>query len=181
MKLAVLFPGIGYTCDKPLLYYSGKLASKLGYEVVPVPYGNFKKKIKGDRNRMEESFQSALSQAEELLGDVKWESFEEIVFISKSIGTIVASFYARQHGLSVRSILFTPLSDTFEYAENPAAVFHGTSDPWADTAVITELCRKKNIPLYLTPGANHSLETGNIFEDIRNLEGVMKTVKGMLE
>ena len=21
-KIAVLFPGIGYTCDKPLLYYS---------------------------------------------------------------------------------------------------------------------------------------------------------------
>ena len=24
-KIAVLFPGIGYTCDKPLLYYSAKL------------------------------------------------------------------------------------------------------------------------------------------------------------
>lgn len=32
-KIAVLFPGIGYTCDKPLLYYSAKLAAEKGYEV----------------------------------------------------------------------------------------------------------------------------------------------------
>lgn len=32
-KIAVPFPGIGYTCDKPLLYYSGKLAEKYGYQV----------------------------------------------------------------------------------------------------------------------------------------------------
>lgn len=30
-KIAVLFPGIGYTCDKPLLYYTGKLAVARGY------------------------------------------------------------------------------------------------------------------------------------------------------
>ncbi len=27
MKLAVFFPGIGYHCDKPLLYYAKKLIS----------------------------------------------------------------------------------------------------------------------------------------------------------
>ena len=29
-KLAVIFPGIGYTKDKPLLYYAGKLAKAAG-------------------------------------------------------------------------------------------------------------------------------------------------------
>ena len=28
-NIAVLFPGIGYTCDKPLLYYSEKLVREL--------------------------------------------------------------------------------------------------------------------------------------------------------
>ena len=28
MKAAVFFPGIGYHCDKPLLYYSRKLAQE---------------------------------------------------------------------------------------------------------------------------------------------------------
>ena len=39
-KIACLFPGIGYTCDKPLLYYSWKLLKGLGWEVVPVADGN---------------------------------------------------------------------------------------------------------------------------------------------
>ena len=38
MKLAVLFPGIGYHCDKPLLYYAAKLAKAAKYEVLPVSY-----------------------------------------------------------------------------------------------------------------------------------------------
>ena len=31
-KLAIYFPGIGYHCDKPLLYYSRSLARELGYQ-----------------------------------------------------------------------------------------------------------------------------------------------------
>ena len=35
-QLAVLFPGIGYHADKPLLYYSAKLARAHGCEVTTV-------------------------------------------------------------------------------------------------------------------------------------------------
>ena len=31
-KIAIVFPGVGYTKDRPLLYYAGKLAVKRGYE-----------------------------------------------------------------------------------------------------------------------------------------------------
>ena len=37
-KIAVLFPGVGYHCDKPLLYYSRKLAIQKGYEVKSINY-----------------------------------------------------------------------------------------------------------------------------------------------
>ena len=74
-KIAVLFPGIGYTCDKPLLYYSGKLAARNGYEIVPVPYGNFPSGVKGNREKMEQAFYSALEQAEEILQNIDWKSF----------------------------------------------------------------------------------------------------------
>lgn len=181
MKLAVLFPGIGYTCDKPLLYYSGKLAAKHGYELMPVPYGNFSKGVKGNRKKMEESFETALLQSEKMLRYVEWKSYGDIVFISKSIGTIVASCYAKTHSLPVRSILFTPLADTFRFAEGNSIAFHGTADPWAETPEIVSLCREKGIPLYLTEGANHSLETGDIARDIGNLGGVMERVEEMLK
>ena len=38
-KLAVIFPGIGYTADKPLLYYTSRLARKHGYQIQTVSYG----------------------------------------------------------------------------------------------------------------------------------------------
>ena len=46
-KIAVLFPGIGYHTDKPLLYYSKKLARKRGYEIVEVKYGPLPSGVKG--------------------------------------------------------------------------------------------------------------------------------------
>lgn len=210
-KLMVLFPGIGYTCDKPLLYYSSKMAPTLSYDVLPVPYGGFPKKVKGDRERMRESFEMAFSQAEEMLQDVRWDEYEDVVFVSKSIGTVVASCYAARHGLKVRSVLFTPLAETFEFvgkqdeadgsceqtagpdcnasAERKAGrnggagaiSFHGTADPWAETPAIRAACEARGIPLYLTEGANHSLETGDVLRDIENLGEVMRIVRDFLQ
>ena len=34
MKIAVFFPGIGYHCDKPLLYYARKLVQEYVYEKI---------------------------------------------------------------------------------------------------------------------------------------------------
>ena len=47
-KLCVIFPGVGYHKDKPLLYYASRLASKSGYDILSVEYSNLPQKIKGD-------------------------------------------------------------------------------------------------------------------------------------
>ena len=51
-KLAVFFPGVGYTNDKPLLYYSRKLAEERGYEVICTEYHDLPGKIKGNKEKM---------------------------------------------------------------------------------------------------------------------------------
>ncbi|MBR3494389.1 MAG: alpha/beta hydrolase [Clostridia bacterium] len=180
MKLAVLLPGIGYTCDKPLLYYSGKLARALGWEILPVPYGGFPAKVRGDRARLRQSMDIALAQTEELLRDIDWSACEQIVFFSKSIGTAAATAYAAAHGLPCRHVLFTPLAETFAHPVRDAVAFHGTADPWAETAEIRRLCEASRIPLFLTENANHSLETGDVALDIRHLEAVIRQVQAYL-
>ena len=169
-KIAALFPGIGYHCDKPLLYYSAKLARAAGYEVLPVPYAGFPEKVRGDADRMRASFDIARAQAEELLASVSWAEYRDILFVGKSIGTIVASHYAREKGLSVRSVLLTPLAETLPLVRGRAVAFHGTADPWANTGAMVAGCRERGIPLFLTEGANHSLETGDALRDVRTLE-----------
>lgn len=176
-KLAVLFPGIGYTCDKPLLYYGGKLAQLAGYEVLRVSYGGFAPGIKGDPKKMEEAFYSALEQTEECLAGTDFRG-RELLFLSKSIGTAVAAAFAKKHGLCVKSVSFTPVEQTFLFAEGDGIMFHGTKDPWAkNTDRIREGCERIGQRLYLVEGANHSLETGDVDRDIRNLREVMMEVK----
>ena len=129
-KIACLFPGIGYTCDKPLLYYSWKLLAGLGWEIVPVRYSGFPSGVKGDPEKMLLSAQMAQEQAEEILREIDWSAYSEILFIGKSIGTVVACAYAARHQIRCRQILFTPVESTFQFVETGAIAFHGTSDPW---------------------------------------------------
>ena len=177
-KLAVFFPGIGYTVDKPLLYYSRRIAVALGYEVRPLPYGGFPKNAKGDSDKMAECYRIALSQAGEMLAGVNLNDYDDILFIGKSIGRSVAADLAAKSPVvkRIRLVLFTPLEDTFTFPLSSAVVFTGTDDPWVGgrESRIVELCRENNIPCFVISEANHSLETGNPLKDIENLRSIME-------
>lgn len=174
MKIAVLFPGIGYHCDKPLLYYAGKLAAQHGFgEVVRVSYTFDGGNIRGNAAAMRAAFDALYDQAVRALSDVNWNQYEEILFVSKSIGTCVAAAYAERNGLAARHILYTPLKETFQLAPKTAIAFIGTADPWSDAEEIRRLCMDSGIPLTVIPDANHSLETGNALQDIEILRDVM--------
>ena len=176
MKIAVLFPGIGYTCDRSLLYYAGKLAASLGYEVVRVPYGGFPDGVKGNAEKMYQAFLLALGQTESFLSSIDWRSYDDILFIGKSVGTLVAGAYAEKYQVPARLVLFTPVMETFDYIRKPAIAFHGTADPWARTEDVIRKC-EGTIPLYMTEEANHSLETGDVEKDIGTLLETMRTIK----
>ena len=122
-RIACLFPGIGYTCDKPLLYYSWKMLKGLGWEVVPVRYSGFPDGVKGNAEKMRQCAQMALEQAEELLREIDWSEYAEILFIGKSVGTVVCAAYAKRRGLKCRQILFTPVEASFEFAARDSIGF----------------------------------------------------------
>ena len=81
-KTAVLFPGIGYQFDRPLLHFAWEQAAQYGYEVIPVGYSGFPSKIRGNRERMAQSLRMAEEQTEEILRGVDWQSYGRIVFVS---------------------------------------------------------------------------------------------------
>ncbi len=179
-KIACLFPGIGYTCDKPLLYYSEKLLRALNWDIIRVQYHNLPEKVRGDQEKMKTSINLTWEQTKETLQEIDWSSYSRILFISKSIGTINAVAYSHGNQLVCQHILFTPLDETFSFPIPDGIAFHGTADPWADTARLTNLARQKNVPLNIIEGANHSLETGDVLLDIRNLANVMQQVKAFI-
>ena len=186
MDLCILFPGIGYHCDKPLLYYSARLARSMGYEVKPLKYTDFpggkdtKAKAKGNEEKMRAAARHALKQTEQQLEGIDLSAYNRVVFIGKSIGTEVCLAFREAHGISARCVLMTPLAMTFEHGTADCTALHGTSDPWADTGVISQLCQEQNVPLYTFADANHSLETGDVSRDINYLAEAVKAVEDAL-
>lgn len=176
MKIAVVFPGIGYHCDKPLLYYSKKMMRQLDFEIKDVPYGGFdsKKNIRGSADGMQAAIDHAYREAEKILKDVDFSRYSGITFISKSIGTVVAAKYAREHQIKTAQIYYTPIEATFDYVEDANGVaFSGTKDQWVDYHTVAEKCHEHKIPLQLIENANHSLETGDFYRDLAILNKVM--------
>ncbi len=168
MKLAVFFPGIGYTVDRPLLYYSKKLAKQYRYEVRDVCY-------QVPEGKPEQAFAEAFAQTEQMLSSLDWTRYEEILFVSKSLGTVVSCAYAEKYHITCRNVYYTPLEQTFSFHPQPGIVFHGTADPWVKTALIREKCEAYALPLHITEGTNHSLELPDkIGESIQNLKKIME-------
>lgn len=174
-KLAVVFPGVGYHTDKPLLYYAKRLAEGAGFAVREVHYRGFPKRTGGwSKETIHETAQMALEQTDELLYNMNYGEIDELLFLSKSIGTAVGAAYAEKHRLPARHVLFTPLEETFRFAFHTAVAFHGTKDQYVRTPAIEEACRAAGVPLHVTRGANHSLETGEVEEDLRTMQTIMQ-------
>ena len=173
-RIAVFFPGIGYTVDKPLLYYSKKLMRERGYEIVDIGYKDISKDCLRDKSLMADTFAEVFAQTEEQLRDVDFASYEDVVFISKSVGTTAAAMYAQKHGVDARQVFYTPLEKTFEYVrDGEGIVFFGDHDPWIVFDRIKELCEEKHVRYTVIPDGNHSLETGRTYEDVDNLPSII--------
>lgn len=172
-KKAVIFPGIGYHKDKPLFYYSIRIAKAYGYSVECVDFSSISwdKKDLNDPVRMKEIFDQAMELAGSQLGGTK---DDEVLFISKSIGTVVAACFARERGVQARQIYFSPLVFFGEYAGKDGIAFYGDADPLADAGEIRRICDDKGLASYLISGGNHSLETGDMETDLKNLSLIMK-------
>lgn len=184
-KLAIFFPGIGYHCDKPLLYYSRKLADEAGYKsILTLDYSlagsNITGNIRGDKEKMQQAFYYLYKQAAKQLSSVNWSDYDEIIFISKSIGTVIASAFAQHEKISCRQILYTPLCETYDFRPQNAIAFLGTSDPWSNIEKVTDISGEQKIPLFLYPDANHSLETKDTLRNIKTLQDVMEETKRFL-
>ncbi len=182
-KIAVIFPGIGYTKDRPLLYYSGKQALKCGYELHFADFFGIewsKEKLK-DHGFLLDVLEKGLKTTEEALVDLGDMSDDDVVFISKSIGTVVATAYARKKSINPRQICFSPLEQIFNFVEKDSGIlFYGDKDPMADHIVIEKIAREKHLETYKIPYGNHSLETGDFSKDLDNIRDMILRVTDIL-
>ena len=160
-KTAVLFPGIGYTCKRPLLHYSAQMASSHGYHTIKLDYGD-------DIHSMAARDDDAMLKVsdiviERIIPQLRAESLEEcddVIFISKSVGTYIAYMCGIKLGINVHHFMMTPISPMLEQMKNVNGVFiSGTGDP----LVPSENVLKAKAPCpdkaaMICSGCDHSME-----------------------
>ncbi len=177
-KVAIFIPGIGYTNDRPLLYYSAYVLRRRGYDIKKIDFTGFPDGVFNDEKKMLQCFEIALNQTSKALWDMDLKGLDDLIFISKSIGTGVAAFYTSKENIPARHVFLTPLEKSLSFAKNGCGIaFSGTEDPWADCDGIKIACSKKKIPLTIIENANHSLETGDINFDLDTLRLVLGRIE----
>ncbi len=182
-KIAVIFPGVGYTKDRPLLYYSGKLAAQYGYELKFIDFSGIKwsKEQLKDNDFLLRTLDKCLQITEDTLADTEDLSGDEVLFISKSIGTVVANAYAEKMSINARQICFSPLEMIGSFVKDEGAVlFSGDDDPMADYSALERIAGEKRLEIHRIRGGNHSLETGDLLTDIDNLKAMIQRVDELI-
>lgn len=171
-KLAVIFPGAGYGLESPLLYYADFLFEANGYERIRMDYSNILcHKDFSLENKINALREYVWSQIEE----VDFSQYDEVVFLSKSIGTIEAGMLADRLETFVKQIFLTPVEEAASYLKEDSILVIGTRDK--AYPFYKELCERKNIQALYIEDADHLLEIHNRpFDSIRVLEKVMKFI-----
>lgn len=161
-KLVVLFPGKNYPCEKPSLHYAGTSALQSGFDLLILEYG-----YQAARTDLDiKDLPRVIEESEESIKRIV-AHYEQVVFVSKSLGTIVAGEVHRRLGIPVKHIYLTPIKDTIDYINSSeGVVIYGTEDDMFNEEMAGEIIVSNNRRIIRIPNAKHSLETNNVDESI---------------
>ena len=155
-KLLIEFPGRNYSCDKPLLYYCGKIFSERGYDVIKLDY-NFR--LKGDKNDIPRLIEEAKGIVLRQLDKIDFSGYEDIVFVSKSMGCALAGFCESHYKIRARHIYLTPVDSSLKYMQRgKCIVVAGKEDTILESRKLKIYCVEQDIPLKQFEEVGHSLE-----------------------
>lgn len=192
--LGILLPGLAYGCDRPLLYYSGRLLDELGADVL----------------RLEAAYALAAPPASgmvspELVRRVQTDAtavcrtalakrtYRRLTLVGKSLGTLAMAALLGLSGLpeTREAVWLTPvlgaLLEGHQLAPLAASrarslVAIGTGDPFYDEARLAQWRTATGAEEVVVVGADHALEIpGDVVASVQELERLMQATRAFLE
>lgn len=164
-KLVVSFPG-GRGTEIPLLYFTAKKYEDLGYEKVFINHPL----------QWDETLDSLLENAEKVIQCIDFQAYDEVIFVAKSIGTLVACKLKEKYDIHAKLILFTPLEGAWTYITQNNDVLYvagGEKDRYFDSMELMQLCEREMINCYIEKNVGHRME---IMGDLRRNLGIISNV-----
>lgn len=167
-SLALILPGLRYTCDMPLLYYTTEVLLIKGFDVL---------QLWSDYSSTEFASASQAEQAQSLLGDSqalieaghKPEKYRRTILVGKSIGTLsMALLLSINSELAIQpTIWLTPLLNLEPVAlavknlKGPAYIAGSSADASFNTELSNQIQSLPNMRVDVIENADHSLRIRN--------------------
>jgi predicted alpha/beta-hydrolase family hydrolase len=187
--LALVFPGLGYHADLPVLYYAALQLFALGADVLRLrfPYDQ----QPGFMQQPDQDIVDWLrADAAAVLDYGRGrKTYPRTTLIGKSLGTIaLAALLADRADLSdaacqwLTPVLTNPLVvRQLHETANPGLVVIGSADSFYNAALVDEFSRKPNLRCVVIPGADHALEiSGDALASVRAIEKMVEGIQAII-
>ena len=186
-EVAILLPGLEYTCQMPLLYYPARLLLYLGADVLEVEYAynlNPDFQALSGSEQLEWLFSDAAAAYKAALAK---RSYQKVVLVGKSIGTLAMGqiLTTQSKPQEVQAIWLTPLLRNENLRRQileckmPSLFIIGTADPHHHPDYLDEI--KKAGEVIVIQNGDHSLEIkGDINGSLKAMEEVINAIKSFL-
>jgi hypothetical protein len=184
-SICFMFSGLGYTYEKPLLYYITMLMLKHGTDVVHIHYTYPKELITKSTSEISDFM---MQDIDLVLNDVlSHDDYTNIIFAGKSIGTIplIQRIMRDEAYKDAVMLLLTPLltrSELFESirkSEHKGLVVIGSRDHYYSESVYELKTNTMNIAVI--ENADHSLDVlYSPVESLKSLETVLNGIERLL-
>lgn len=186
--LAVVLPGLNYTCDMPLLYYPARLLVEHGADVLQV-HANYTLPAFQSRERVEQVAWLGQDAQGAVEAGMKQRFYERLILIGKSIGTLSLAYLVTQGGYATATTIWlTPLlrqpwlAQAAAQCRGPALFVAGTGDPTYDPAAMEKIQQATGARTFILERANHSLEIpGELQRSVAWMSEYIQEIERFLE
>jgi len=156
--IAVCFPGTGFTCKEALFERLAADYAARGYDVIRLDFSHIPFR---EIESLEEALAVAQRAVKRQLIHAAFSDYGDVVFLSKSLGTILAAQAERDYGIRPRHLFLTPLNRTLSLIRPETRVIAmvlGTQDRFLTGRALAVYCEERGIRYCLVDGVNHSLK-----------------------
>lgn len=156
--IVIILPGMNYTYKEKLLIECTQKYIKLGYDIVNLDFSRAEYK---NINSLAEAVEITKPIILDQVKDIIFEEYNDIVFISKSLGTACANWLEQRLNIKPRHFYLTPLPETIESIKDASRVIGmviGTKDRFLDYKIMESFCLEKDIRYLIINNVGHGLK-----------------------